>query len=103
MDLRRARFGNGWVLTRNGDWKPVLKARFTASNAEWESKENIDAGISDGWFYLATGGEISASRELRSVMELADSERMPPLAVTHLRDVIGANPPSKGEAAQPEK
>jgi hypothetical protein len=70
MDLRRARFGNAWVRTKNDEWKPILKARFTASNAEWESKENIDAGVVNGWFYLATGGEIHASHELRSVMEL---------------------------------
>jgi hypothetical protein len=69
MDLRRARFGNGWIHTKDGAWKPTLKARFTASNAEWESKENIDAGIENGWFYLATGGDIHASRELLSVME----------------------------------
>jgi hypothetical protein len=69
-DLRRARFGNAWVRTKNDEWKPILKARFTASNAEWESKQNIDAGVVDGWFYLATGGDIRASRELRSVIEL---------------------------------
>jgi hypothetical protein len=70
MDLRRARFGNGWIRN-NGDWTPIAKARFTASNAAWESKENIDAGISQDWFYLATGGDITASRELRSVIELS--------------------------------
>jgi hypothetical protein len=70
MDIRRARFGNGWVRARDGAWKPILKARFTASNADWESKENIDAGVVDNWFYLATGGDIHASRELKSIMEL---------------------------------
>jgi hypothetical protein len=73
LDLRRARFANGWFRTRDGEWKPILKARFTASNAEWESKDNIDAGMVDGSFYLATGGDIHASRELRSIMGLAAS------------------------------
>jgi hypothetical protein len=77
MDLRRARFGNGWVRAK-GDWKPITKARFTASNATWESKENIDAGIEKDWFYLATGGDIKASRELRSVMELANPPKVAP-------------------------
>lgn len=77
MDLRRARFGNAWVRTK-GDWKPILKARFTASGAEWESKENIDAGIETGWFYLATGGDIRATRELRSVMDLPSSTAKAP-------------------------
>ena len=70
-ELRRARFGNGWIQTHTGEWRPITKARFTASNAEWESKENIDAGVSDAWFYLATGGDIHASRELRSVIGLS--------------------------------
>jgi len=77
MDLRRARFGNGWVHTKV-EWKPISKARFTASGAQWESKENIDAGIENGWFYLATGGDIHASRELRRVMELPPTSAKPP-------------------------
>lgn len=70
-DTRRARFGNGWVRTTGGDWVALTRARFTASGAEWESKDNIDAGMVEGWFYLATGGPIRASRPLRSVMEVA--------------------------------
>ncbi|HUS37551.1 MAG TPA: hypothetical protein VM680_19540 [Verrucomicrobiae bacterium] len=46
------------------------RARFTASSAEWESKENIDAGLSDNWFYLATGGPIKKTRDLRAIIEL---------------------------------
>jgi hypothetical protein len=80
MDLRRARFGNAWVRSK-GEWKPILKARFTASGAEWESKDNIDAGIADGWFYLATGGDIHASRELRSIMELPSNPAIKPPAL----------------------
>ena len=48
QEERRARFGNGWVRTTQGDWVPLAKARFTASGAEWESKENINAGVVDG-------------------------------------------------------
>lgn len=78
FDLRRARFGNGWVREK-GNWKPISKARFTASNATWESKENIDGGVADDWFYLATGGEIKASRELRSMIELPKPPAQPPV------------------------
>jgi hypothetical protein len=77
MDLRRARFGNGWVRT-GGEWKPITKARFTASGAEWESKDNIDAGIAENWFYLATGGESRASHELKTVMTLPELSRVKP-------------------------
>lgn len=75
QDERRARFGNGWVRSGTTDWKPLSQARFTASGADWEAKDNIDAGIVDGWFYLATGGKISMSRELRSTMELPETKK----------------------------
>jgi hypothetical protein len=70
QDLRRALFGNGWVKTMHGDWTSLVKARFTASSADWESKENVDAGVSGSFFYLATGGDIKTSRELRSLINL---------------------------------
>jgi hypothetical protein len=68
QDLRRARFGGGMVLTTQGEWQCLLRARFTASGAEWESKENIDGGLAKEGFFLATGGSIQASRPLRSVI-----------------------------------
>lgn len=81
-ETRRARFGNGWLRTARGDWVSLGRARFTASGAEWESKDNIDAGLSEGWFYLSTGGEISMSRELRSVLELPAPVALPDLGGT---------------------
>lgn len=69
-ETRRAWFGRGWVKTSAGEWTRLEAARFTASNAEWESKENIDAGLENGWFYLATGGEVKRSRELRSQIKV---------------------------------
>ncbi len=74
---RRARFGNGWSKTTQGNWTPLANARFTASNAEWESKKNIDAGQANGWFYLATGGDIQKTRELRSMIELPPTTATP--------------------------
>jgi len=66
---RRAVFGNAWVKTTTGDWLPLTKARFTASGAEWEAKNNIDAGPTGERFYLSTGGDITKSRELRSIID----------------------------------
>jgi uncharacterized protein DUF3472 len=77
-DVRRARFGDGWVKTTQGEWVPLTKARFTASGAEWESKENIDAGSENEWFYLATGGGTKMTRELRSVIDLPVTTAIPP-------------------------
>jgi len=67
---RRAHFDNGWVKTTRGNWLPLAQARFTASSATWESTENIDAGVRENSFYLATGGDIKRTRELRSLIEL---------------------------------
>ena len=69
-DVRRARFGNGWVRSTKGEWISLSRANFTASSAEWEAKENIDAGISRGLFYLATGGSTVRTHELRKLIEL---------------------------------
>lgn len=69
-EVRRARFGAGWVRGTEGDWKPLTRARFTASGAKWEAKENINAGAQGGWFYLATGGETKRQLELQTTIEL---------------------------------
>jgi len=69
-EVRRARFGNGWLRSIKGEWTSLSRASFTASGAEWESKENIDAGISAGRFYLATGGSLTRARELGEWMEV---------------------------------
>jgi hypothetical protein len=73
QEERRARFGNGRVKTTGGQWVLLSKARFTASNAEWESKANINAGVEYGSFFLATGGELKMTRELNSLINLPAS------------------------------
>jgi len=65
---RRARFGNGWLETVDGQWQPIHKARFTA---DANPVTNIDAGIDQDVFFLATGGEIeNTTVPLRDVMEI---------------------------------
>jgi hypothetical protein len=78
FDSRRARFGNGWLQGVDGKWLALANARFTASNAEWESKENIDAGVERGEFFLETGGHIQMSRELKSMIQLPEVPATPP-------------------------
>jgi len=77
-ETRRAVYGNGWVHTLKGEWVPLKSARFTASSATWESPDNIDAGVAAGRFYLATGGDITASRKLRETIELPTPPPSPP-------------------------
>ncbi|MBL9175186.1 MAG: DUF3472 domain-containing protein [Verrucomicrobiales bacterium] len=70
-EARRARFGNGWVRTTQSDWISLTRARFTASGAEWEAKDTINAGQLNGWFFLQTGGDTRQQQALKSVMERA--------------------------------
>ena len=67
-DTRTARFGNAWAKSEKGDWISLARGRFTASGADWESKENIDASLNDGWFTLRTGGDIRQTLPLRTVV-----------------------------------
>jgi len=76
-DLRSARFGNTWVKPSMGSWTNLATARFTASNADWESKENINAGLAQNWFFLATGGDISMTNQLKSMLRLPDRASAP--------------------------
>jgi hypothetical protein len=63
---RRAAFGNGWVKPAKGAWVPLDKARFTA---DANPVLNIDAGASDGRYFLTTGGEIeNKTTKLREVI-----------------------------------
>ena len=73
-EVRRARFGNGWVKTAGGEWAPLKRARFTASGAEWEAKDNINAGVEDGRFFLATGGDTKTTHALWSTIETPAGE-----------------------------
>lgn len=78
-DTRRAAYLNGWIRSLKGEWLPLDKARFTASGAAWESKDNIDAGVSDAHFYLATGGSITASTKLQETIQLPAPPAKPPV------------------------
>lgn len=52
---RRARFGNGWIQDKAGQWVALTRARFTADK---NPVVNINAGVARGDFYLTTGGDI---------------------------------------------
>ena len=70
--MRRARFGNGWVKTTGGDWSPLNRAWFTALGADGKTRP-INAGLEDGRFLLATGGDTKTS--LRAVGAQAAARR----------------------------
>jgi hypothetical protein len=78
QEVRRARFGNGWVKTTKGEWVPLAKARFTASNAAWEARETINAGRDGPWRFLATGGGTRLTAPLGSFIQLDWANAKPP-------------------------
>jgi hypothetical protein len=66
--VREARFGNGWVKTKEGRWVALDRARFTADR---NSVTNINAGLAGDRFLLATGGETqNTSTSLGQSMSL---------------------------------
>lgn len=76
-EARRATFTNGWVFA-NDRWQPLPTARFTASGASWEAKETIDAGLTDGHFYLQTGGDTKTTTPLNSTIKRPATDAKPP-------------------------
>jgi hypothetical protein len=68
-ETRRAVFANGWLLDGSEKWRPLTKARFTASGASWEAKDTIDCGLDAGGFYLQTGGETKTTTPLGTTIE----------------------------------
>jgi len=61
--VRRARYGNGWVQTADGQWIPLGKATFTADN---NPAMHINAGLAESGFFLQTGGDTQNQTALRS-------------------------------------
>jgi len=53
-EARRARFGNSWIRSKDGQWVALTRARFTADG---NPALNIDAGVDGDCFFLTTGGK----------------------------------------------
>ena len=74
--VRAAHFGNGWVQSKDGQWTPLTKARFTADR---NPVTNINAVRDGERFSLATGGETKNSdTKLGATMELPTEEKRRP-------------------------
>lgn len=77
-EVRRAQFFNAAAKNATG-WQPVTQARFTASRAEWEARDNINAGMRDERFFLATGGDTEREPELNATLKAPAQTRLPDL------------------------
>lgn len=64
--IRRARFGNGWIKTLTGDWIALRRARFTADG---NTQMHINAGATGDSFFLQTGGTTKNTLPLLSIIE----------------------------------
>jgi len=65
-NVRKAMYGNGWVKSRDGKWRPLTRASFTADTTP---TMNIDAGVEKGRFFLQNGGDTVNHTPLRSKMD----------------------------------
>ena len=77
-EVRRARLGNAWMKPRAGEWQAVVQAKFTASRADWEARDTINAGPAGDGFFLATGGDTQRVTELTAPMRTATAPRAAP-------------------------
>lgn len=81
--VRKGLFGNGWIRSQTGEWSPLASAKFTADG---NRAVNINAGVQDGRFYLATGGDTANSdAPLWSTIELPDQQRQAPTDLPDIR------------------
>lgn len=60
-------------------WCSLSTADFTASDAEWEAKETIDAGACTRGFYLSTGGDVCSSVDVGCRIDCSHIRRRPPI------------------------
>ena len=87
-EVRRAQFGNAWMKPRVGEWQPVTQAKFTASRADWEARDTINAGPTGAGFFLATGGDTRRTTELTVMMK---TETVPTAAPGDLPAAVWAS------------
>jgi hypothetical protein len=73
---RAAKYGPTWVKSLEGKWAALEKARFTADK---NPATNINAGVKDGRFFLATGGATkNTDTKLNDTMKLPKEKRSVP-------------------------
>ena len=68
-DVRAAMFQNPWVSDSSGQWQPLTRATFTGSDASWEAKDTVNAGVRDNQFFLQTGGDTTMHLQIGKPIE----------------------------------
>ncbi|MBD3265759.1 DUF3472 domain-containing protein [bacterium] len=75
--IHKARYGNGWVYTKENHWVALTRAVFSADRTTLTN--NINAGLAeDNLFFLQTGGETKNELPLRAdIVRLPDGLNLP--------------------------
>ena len=84
QQVRRALYGPGWIRKTNGQWLALHRAVFTTSNAPWEAKKTVDAGIIGKQFYLQTGGNTQMHAAPGTHLNIAHYSHTRPLFIKKL-------------------
>lgn len=63
---RGASFGNAWVRSAQGEWKPVTQARLTNNN--YPGRTDYGAALLDNRFMMYTGGYVPNPAPLRNLV-----------------------------------
>jgi Domain of unknown function (DUF3472)/Domain of unknown function (DUF5077) len=56
--VRKARFGNQWIQTRDGAWTELTKASFSHDGTGREARRDRFMGVEQGQFFLSHGGFV---------------------------------------------
>ena len=76
--LRKALYGNQWILDSKGEWREQTTAKF--SHDPTGKKDRLDRfmGIEQGQFFLSHGGFLNGFTEYGTVFQRPASSSMPP-------------------------
>jgi hypothetical protein len=75
---RKAYFHNQWLVTKNGEWKPVTKMLFTGdATANIGYRLDYSGGVDDGKFYLRNCGFFNDNTILKTKFSIASTGKKP--------------------------
>ena len=82
---RKAFYGNQWVRTKSGGWKPLNKMRFTGdATARKGYRLDYDGGEENGKFYLRNCGFFNEGAKLDAVFSVNTPQKIPDIDLSLL-------------------
>lgn len=78
-DLFKARYGNQWIRTANGQWMELTQARFSTTADEVKHPRfDIGSGVENGWFYMFSGGFQEVGTTKKGDVNTRPAKNIPP-------------------------